>query len=144
MSIDAKEVKKLFAEAHESLERLRCLLPFSEVETMSACDDIQSTLEKLEDQLTPTERPKSFYPPAGTVFVDCAQGKDQRPFIVLDSSELVQKESGWVCFYDTLEGTGEYPRWFDDLKAGIVRIVWCPIYGTFLNNEDYLKFWGMI
>jgi len=146
MSIDVEVMKKLFIEAHERLERLRCLLPFSEVETIEACDDIQMFLKKLEEQMTPTERPKSFYPPQGTVFIDCVQGKDPRPLIVQDPSELVsrsQKEVGWIAFYDTVEGMGEYPRWFEDLKSGMIKVVWCPAYGSFSSNEDYLKSWGL-
>lgn len=144
MSIDLQLVKRLFAEAHEQLELLRRSLPSTSAESLEMCSDLYVILKQLEDQIRVTDRPASFYPPAGTVFIDCVQGKEQRPFIVQDASELVsQKEAGWVAFYDTVEGMGEYPRWLEDLKGGLITVVWCPVYGSFSSNEEYLKSWGM-
>ncbi len=143
MGIDLQLVKRLFSDAHEHLELLRRSLPSNAADSLEMCSDIYVILKQLEDQIRVTDRPPSFYPPAGTVFVDCVQGKEQRPLIVQDASELIQKDAGWVAFYDTVEGIGEYPRWMEDIRGGIIKVVWCPVYGTFANNEDYLKSWGL-
>lgn len=146
MSIDTQLIKRLFADAHEQLELLRRSLPSTSAEPLEMCSNLYVVLKQLEDQVRVTDRPASFYPPSGTVFIDCVQGKDPRPLIVQDPSELVsrsQKEVGWVAFYDTVEGMGEYPRWFEDLKSGMIKVVWCPAYGSFSSNEDYLKSWGL-
>ena len=144
MSIDTQLVKRLFIEAHEQLELLRRSLPSNSAEALEMCSDIYVILKHIEEQIQVTDRPASFYPAVNTVFIDCVDGKEQKPLVVLDASELIQKSPGWIAFYDPVEGIGEYPRWLEDLKSGTAKIVWCPIHGTITNNEEYLRAWGLI
>jgi hypothetical protein len=105
-------------------------------------DYIAMMLRGIIDKLIPTVRPPCFYPLVGTVFIDTLV-KPHRPLFVENKNLLADQKDNWVCFYDREEGLGDYPRWLDDVKSDILKVIWCPEAGSIKENEDYFTYWGL-
>jgi hypothetical protein len=100
----------------------------------------EDTIREIETKNKVSKIDDVYYPDVGTVFIELIPGETPRPFITDERSRLSHVVSpGWVCFYDLLEGTGDWPRWLDDVKEEKIQVVWCPEFGTVPNNLFYLK-----
>ena len=100
----------------------------------------EDTLREMEDKLHTKSINQGYYPEIGTVFIKLIPGEMPRPFVTEERSRLSHAVSpGWVCFYDMLEGMGDWPRWLEDVKEEKIHVVWCPEFGTIPSNHFYLK-----
>lgn len=92
---------------------------------------------------TATIKTPAFYPATGTVFVMPHAETQGKPCLVEGKEQLSVAGTGWVCFFDREEGMGDYPRWLEDVKTGVLKVLWCPNMGPVKCNEDYLTYWGL-
>jgi hypothetical protein len=105
----------------------------------------EDTIREMEEKLNTKSTNQGYYPEIGTVFIKLIPGETPRPFVTDERSRLSHMVSpGWVCFYDLLEGTGDWPRWLEDVKEEKIHVVWCPEFGTIPNNHFYLKHHGLL
>jgi hypothetical protein len=86
-----------------------------------------------------------FYPAAGTAFYD----KSTSPTSLLiveqksDLSVISDPKQGFVAFFCSENGVGDFPNWVESVRDGSIEVVWCPVHGRIADNNDYIKKWNL-